>query len=134
MYTPIRWQQRFQNYEKAYLILKDALERTAKEPQDRLLQAGCLQAYEFTVELAWKTLKDYLEEKEVIALNPTDAIRHAFQQGYIQDAELWMEALKARNLTSHAYSERVADEILSQIRKHYFALLTSLYDFFKNKL
>lgn len=134
MYTPIRWQQRFQNYEKAFLVLKDALERTGKEPEDRLLQAGCLQVYEFTVELAWKTLKDYLEEKGIVALNPTDAIRHAFQQGFVQNAELWMEALKARNLTSHAYNQAVADEISAKIREHYFALLTSFYDFFKGKI
>lgn len=133
MYTPVRWQQRFQNYEKAFFVLKDALERTTKEPNDRLLQAGCLQAYEFTVELAWKTLKDYLEEKEIVALNPTDVIRHSFQQGYIENADIWMEALKARNLTSHAYNQAIADEILSQIRTQYYSLLSSFYDFFKSK-
>ena len=134
MYIPIRWQQRFQNYEKAFFVLKDTLDRTMREPEDRLLQAGCLQAYEFTVELGWKTLKDYLEEKGILALNPTDTIRHAFQQNYIQDAELWMEALKARNLMSHPYNQAIADEILANTRISYFPLLISLYELFKGKL
>lgn len=134
MYTPIRWQQRFQNYEKAYTVLEEALGRTQVSPDDRLLQAGCLQSFEFTVELAWKTLKDFLEEKTVVAASPTEVIRHAFQQGYITDGELWLEILKARNLTSHAYNEKIAAEILANIRSRYFALLQSLYDFFKNQL
>mgnify|MGYP001561141182 CR=1 FL=1 len=133
MYTPIRWQQRFQNFEKAYLILEEALVRTKDNPSDRLLQAGCLQSYEFTIELAWKTLKDFLESKELIVLNPSETIRNAFQQNYIKDADLWLEALKARNLTSHAYNEKLAAEILEKIRGSYFALLTSLYDFFKTQ-
>lgn len=131
MYTSIRWQQRFQNYEKAYLVLKDALDRTQEDPADQLLRAGCLQSYEFTIELAWKTLKDFLEEKGVVALNPSDVIRHSFQQQYITDADLWLEALKARNLSSHAYNEKLALEILQNVRTRYFAILTSLYDFFK---
>jgi len=134
MYTQIRWQQRFQNYEKAYLVLGDAILRTKKSPEDKLLRSGCLQSFEFTVELAWKTLKDILEEKGILVLNPSDTIRSAFEQGYIEDADLWLELLKARNLTSHAYDEKIAEEILAKIHSQYFPLLKSLYEFFKKQV
>lgn len=133
MYSSIRWQQRFQHYEQAIFRLTEALERTAQNPDDKLLQAGALQTYEFSIELAWKTLKDYLEEKGVIVLNPTETIRHAFQQNFIKDAELWLEALKARNLSSHAYDQKLAMEILLRVRESYAPLLFGLYEFFKSQ-
>ncbi|MFQ5753818.1 MAG: nucleotidyltransferase substrate binding protein, partial [bacterium] len=107
----IRWGKKFRNFEKAFLKLTKALERT-KDVSDELLESGCIQTYEFTIELAWKTLKGYLKDQGFINVkSPNDTIRQAFQIGYIRDAELWLEALKDRNLTSHTYNEELAKEV-----------------------
>ncbi len=76
MAQDIRWQQRFQNFEKAFLFLEAALQKA--EPS-LLEQAGIVQTFEFTFELAWKTLKDYLEENEVPVRFPRDTIKEAFR-------------------------------------------------------
>ncbi|MCK5655189.1 MAG: nucleotidyltransferase substrate binding protein [Candidatus Aureabacteria bacterium] len=127
MATDIRWKQRFHNFEKAFNKLTEALERT-KDSDDDLLQSGCIQTYEFTFELAWNTLKDYLEEQGFINIkSPSGAIRQAFNSGYIKNAELWLKALKDRNLTSHTYNESVADKVIKDIRETYYFLLRDLY-------
>lgn len=133
MFTPIRWQQRFQNFEKAYLSLDEALSRHKSDPKDRVVRAGCIQNYEFTIELAWKTLKDLLFEKGIALNNPSDVIREAYRQKYLDHADVWLEALKGRNLTSHAYDEKMAEAILKQINESYFPLLTHLYAFLKTQ-
>ncbi|MBM3437205.1 MAG: nucleotidyltransferase, partial [Bacteroidetes bacterium] len=56
----IRWIQRFQNYQKAFLRLKEAIETEALNELER---NGLIQRFEFTIDLAWKVMKDFLEEK-----------------------------------------------------------------------
>lgn len=86
-----RWQQRFVNFEKAFLQLRSAVKSI--DALDDLSKEGMIKRYEYTLELAWKTLKDFLESKAVIASFPNDVIRHAFQTELIEDGELWMEML-----------------------------------------
>ena len=83
----IRWKQRFQNYEKAFNRLSRAIEIVRITPDDDLLQSGLVQTYEYTFELAWKTLKDYLEMEGFLLRSPRETIRQGFQSGYITNAE-----------------------------------------------
>ena len=89
----IRWKQRFQNYEKAFNRLSRAIEIVRITPDDDLLQSGLVQTYEYTFELAWKTLKDYLEMEGFLLRSPRETIRQGFQSGYITNAEDWLQAL-----------------------------------------
>src|SRR5438105_15201648 len=96
----IRWRQRFKNLENAFLFLQNGLESKLLNP---LEEAGIIQAFEFTFELAWKTLKDYLESQGSLVTLPRETIKEAFSITLIKDGELWLEMLEKRNMLSHTY-------------------------------
>ena len=117
-----RWKQRFDNFLRAFASLRKAVELSHERPLSELEQHGLIQGFEFTHELAWNVFKDYLETKGVSGLiGSRDATRSAFKNGLIEDGETWMEMIKARNLTSHAYdpeiANRIADDILSRFHR-----------------
>lgn len=81
----IRWQQRFDNYEKAFLLLERALSIATPSEVER---GGIIQFYEMAFELAWKLMKDYLEQLGFTVNSPRDAIKQAFQVGILDDGQL----------------------------------------------
>ncbi len=101
-------------------------------PSD-LEKAGIIQAYEFTFELAWKTLKDYLDEKEVNVKYPRDVIKEAFRYEIIEDGELWLDMLQKRNLMAHTYQETHAEVAIQLIKESYFAAIEQLYVHFRGE-
>ncbi len=134
MYTPVRWQQRFQNFEKAYFSLNESIEAFNKDSTNLFIRDSIIQRYEYTIELAWKTLKDYLEEEGFIDVSsPKKVIRQALKEGYITNP-VWLKALDDRNKTSHAYNETMAQEVTDEIKIQYFYLLRDLYFVLKNEM
>lgn len=129
----IRWKQRFQNYEKVFKRLSHAIEVVKATPDDDLLQSGLVQTYEYTFELAWKTLKDYLTLEGFEVRSPRETIRQGFQSGYIMNGEDWLQALADRNLTTHIYDDEIIIRVLSDIFERYFFLLQDFYISFKEK-
>ena len=129
----IRWKQRFQNYEKAFKRLSRAIEVVKSAPDDDLLQSGLVQTYEYTFELAWKTLKDYLTLEGFEVRSPRETIRQGFQSGYIMNGEDWLQALADRNLTTHIYDDEIIIQVLNDIFERYFFLLEDFYVSFKEK-
>ncbi len=119
----IRWKQRFQNYEKAMKLLHNGVNKT--ELTD-LEKAGVIQVYEFTFELAWKTLRDYLTEKQVLVKFPRDVIKESFRYGIIENGEIWMDMLEKRNLMSHTYNESASEMAISLILQSYYKELNRL--------
>ena len=112
----VRWKQRFDNYQKAFRTLVAAVTLARSRVLSDLEAQGMIHGFEFTHELAWCVLKDYLENKgftEIIGSR--DATRLAFKNGLIEDGEVWMDMIKARNQTSHTYNESIADQITSDI-------------------
>jgi nucleotidyltransferase substrate binding protein (TIGR01987 family) len=100
----------------------DSLETTVRHFFTRLCipaeleQQGLIQGFEFTHELAWNVLKDYLEAKGISGLiGSCDATRSGFKNGLVEDGDTWMEMIKARNLTSHAYDPEIANRIAIDI-------------------
>lgn len=84
---------------------------------------GLIQALEFTHELAWNVMQDYFFYQGNSAITgPRDAIREGFDKGLVQDGEGWMEMIRSRNQTAHAYNEKVAAEIAGRVIDHYRAL------------
>lgn len=127
MDVDVRWKQRFQNFDKAFKRLTDAIQIIRNDPDNVLLQAGLIQTYEFTFELAWKTLKDYLEMEGFTVPSPRVTLRQAFQCGYIQQGDVWLKALNDRNLTAHTYDDEVAKEVIADIQQTYYFLLKDLH-------
>lgn len=127
MDVDVRWKQRFQNFDKAFKRLADAILIIRKDPDNVLLQAGLIQTYEFTFELARKTLKDYLEMEGFTVPSPRATLRQAFQCGYIQQGDVWLKALNDRNLTAHTYDDEVAKEVIADIQQTYYFLLKDLH-------
>lgn len=127
MDVDVRWKQRFQNFDKAFKRLADAILIIRKDPDNVLLQAGLIQTYEFTFELAWKTLKDYLEMEGFTVPSPRATLRQAFQCGYIQQGDVWLKALNDRNLTAHTYDDEIAKEVIADIQQTYYFLIKDLH-------
>jgi len=117
----IRWKQRFQNYRKALATIRNAVELAASRELTDLEKQGMIQGFEFTFELAWNVMKDYLEEQGVTdIIGSKNAIRHAFNKGLIEDGEAWMEMVKGRNLSTHSYDEETAEKLLKTIIENFY--------------
>lgn len=120
----IRWKQRFSNYQKALVQLTKFID---KGDLNELEEQGLIQAFEYTHELAWNLLRDYLRDQGTQNINGSkDAIRSAFQVGLIEDGETWMDMIKDRNRTSHTYNQVTADAIATNIKTRFFALFVEL--------
>lgn len=123
----VRWRQRFNSYKKALKQLGDAVELRRQRPLTDLEKQGVIQAFEYTYELAWNTLKDYLAYQGVVDLvGARDTIRQAFRRELIHDSEGWMEMLADRNLTAHTYNETVADEITRKVCDRHYGTLVEM--------
>ena len=120
----IRWIQRLTHFSKALGQLRKFIE---KEALNELEEQGLIQAFEYTYELAWNTLKDYFEAQGETNINGSrDAFRMAFKRGLIEDGETWMDMIKSRTLTTHTYNEDVAKQIATAIVNRYFSEFVNL--------
>src|ERR1700720_3970323 len=100
----IRWLQRLSSYHKALNQLEEAVELSKKRTLSKLEKQGLIQCFEYTHELAWKTLKDFLESQAIVEVfGSRDAIREAFKLEIITNGEVWMSMIKSRNQTFHMY-------------------------------
>lgn len=123
----IRWLQRFSHFGKALSQLENAVELARQRDLSKLEEQGLIQAFEFTHELAWNTLKDFLESRGALNLyGSKDVTREAFKRELIENGEAWMDMIKSRNLTSHTYNEAVAAQIAAAIRGDYLAEFKAL--------
>ncbi|MEJ5310472.1 MAG: nucleotidyltransferase substrate binding protein [Anaerolineae bacterium] len=127
----IRWKQRFQNFERAFTLLEQALQIDAPSDVER---AGMIQFFEMSFELAWKLLKDYLEEEGFTVTSPKTTLKQAFQANFIKDGHTWIDALQDRNLAAHTYDEATAIMVENKIRQSYYPILAQLYRDFKERL
>jgi len=125
----IRWKQRFQNYKKALITVKNAVTLAASRELSDLEKQGMIQGFEFTFELAWNVMKDYLEEQGITdIIGSKNAIRHAFNKGLVDDGEIWMNMVRDRNLASHIYDDETAEELFNEIRNTYYNQFNKLLD------
>lgn len=120
-----RWLQRFSNYKKAVSQLTEFIE---KGPLNKFEVQGLIQCFEYTFELAWKTLKDYLEKEGFEVKSPRATLQIAFQIELIPDGHIWIDALNKRNLMAHTYDENTAMEAEDLIRHQYYPALKALFE------
>ena len=124
MEEEVRWKQRFQNYLKALGHLETAVEKIT-DPSD-LEKEGTIQRFEFTHELAWKVMKDYLQYEGAQNITGSrSATREAFNAGLITDGQVWMNMIESRNKTVHTYIDEILEKEYSLIINTYFPLLNS---------
>ena len=103
------------------------MELLASRPLSQLEKQGVIQGFEYTYELGWKLLADYLQwQGESEIAGPRDAIRDAFKAGLIADGDGWMAMLQDRNRTSHTYNEQTAEQIMHHIVASYHRLFGAL--------
>lgn len=130
--TEKRMRERFKDYENALARLKEAL---MQEHDNDIIIDAVIQRFEFTFELAWKLMKDFLEEEGMLELaSPKSTIQSGFKSGLIIDGEGWMDILKDRNITSHVYKEETANEIYVRIKEKHVVLMNILYEDIKRRI
>ena len=127
----IRWRQRFANFDRAFVLLREVQERGV-DTLSQLEKEGAIQRFEFAYELAWKTLKDYLDHSGIVVhpVTAREVIKAAFQARLIDDGQVWIDIMLHRNLLSHTYDPKVFDEVLRAIEARYFSAFDRLHEFF----
>lgn len=121
----IRWEWRFENFEKSFLVLKKYIDAPIKTDLER---AGIIHLFEMTFELSWKVLKDYLEAEGFMVKSPRETLKKAFQHELIEDGHSWMDALAGRNLTTYIYDENMMKKLVKDIKGKYFPLIEKMYN------
>lgn len=122
----IRWKQRFSNYRKAFLQLERF---SAKKTLNELEEQGLIQAFEYTYELAWKTLQDFFKDRGYQeTVGPRLVIELAISTGVVKNGDVWMRIFKHRNLSTHTYDEKTAQELIMSIRAEYVSAFKQLVD------
>lgn len=129
----VRWQQRLANLEKAVALLREPIARI--ETLSRLEKEGTIQRFEVALELASKTLKDYLESEgqTLQPITPRSVIKEGFAAAILRDGQTWIDMISHRNLLSHTYSEPVFDEAVQAIQDRYLPAFDDLLTFFSAK-
>ena len=135
MNPDIRWRQRFENFDRALGLLREAL-ANGQENLSPLEQEGAAQRLEYTLELAWKCMKDYLEDSGVTIspATPRQVIKEAFVAKIITDGQTWIDMLNHRNLLSHTYDFAVFEEAIRATEDHYLPTLQALHEFLSKEL
>jgi len=127
MTEDIRWKQRFDNFQRALGQLTLAVQLMVQRPLSELERQGLIQGFEFTHELAWNVLKDYLEMEGIQGLvGSRSTVREAFKRGLVADGEAWMDMIEKRNLSSHTYNLAVAETLATAIHQRYYPAFVEL--------
>lgn len=124
----IRWKQRLENFGMAMARLHEALQGIEKEPHNHLYQIALIGAFQFTFELAWKTMKDFLSYSGVQVSLPREVIKQGFHHHLIQNGQIWIDMFEDRNLMAHVYQEQAAVNAGKNIREHYASAIEQVYN------
>ena len=124
----IRWKQRFSNFNRAFLLLRDAMGNDMST-LSQLEKEGIIQRFEYTFELAWKVLKDKMECDGIVLdqISPKAVVRQAFSAKYINDPDTWLKMIGDRNLMSHTYDFAKFEVIIQSIADDYLPMLQEWY-------
>jgi len=128
MTEDIRWKQRFSNFNRAFLLLRDAMDNDMST-LSQLEKEGIIQRFEYTFELAWKVLKDKMECDGIVLdqISPKAVVRQAFAAKYINDPDTWLKMIGDRNLMSHTYDFVKFEVVIQSIADHYLPMLQEWY-------
>lgn len=122
-----------ENFCRAFARLREAVAEYNAAPASTVLRDGVIQRFEFTFELAWKSMKEYMEDQGAASSDlpfPKAVLKAAFAAGLISDDAIWLDMLASRNITSHIYDDAQAAQVLDAIQDRYLAPLSALSDFY----
>ncbi|HTG65155.1 MAG TPA: nucleotidyltransferase substrate binding protein [Flavobacterium sp.] len=123
----IRWKQRFQNFEDAFMQFKIGIQKYGMT-EENIIKEGIIQRFEFTHERAWNVMKDFLNYEGIQdIMGARSATREAFNKGLITDADEWMNMISSRNITVHTYQSSILEQEFNKITKIYFPLIEAFY-------
>lgn len=128
--------QKCENYHNAVTQLADAVTLYQRSPEDSLYRDGLIQRFEFTFELAWKSLKEYMEDQGLNLPAPAfskQVFKAAYAAEIISDEAAWLSMLDARNITSHVYDENTAISIARRICEDFLPPLQTLAHFYQRQ-
>ncbi len=130
----IRWKQRFDNFKKAFTKFQEGVDIYNKKELSDLEKQGIIKSFEYTYELAWNLIRDYLIYNGIVEIRGArDAIKAGFKYEIIKNGDVWLEIINLRNITTHTYNDSIIKKVLQKICTIYFNEFKNLYDFF-NKL
>ena len=115
---------KIEGYDNAIEKLNKSLEKDIKE--DELYLDAIIKRFEFSYELAWRLMKRFLSYEGVDAQSPRAVIREAFNNGLINNPNVWLDMLEKRNLSSHTYNQETAETIYKFIKEKYIKELNDL--------
>jgi len=131
----IRWSQRFENFTKAIELLNEIsfLDITKIS---MLEKEGIIQRFEYTLELAWKTLKDKMisDGLELDLISPKMVLKEAYKAKYLENIEIWIEMINSRNLLSHIYDFETFERLVPEIKFKYISVINDLHNFLQKSL
>jgi nucleotidyltransferase substrate binding protein (TIGR01987 family) len=117
----IRWKQRFDNYRKALARLKENVNYLSTKKLSDMEEQGLIKSFEFTYELAWKTMKDYLEYMGINGtIGSKGTFREAFKAELILNGQTWIDMINDRNLSAHTYDDTIKNELIKNIVYMYY--------------
>lgn len=125
---PPRWHLRYDNFKRAMGRFDEAILGLRSGNQSLLESEGTIQRFEYTLELAWKTMRDWLGSSGVavdVASAP-NVFRAAFSSGLIDDGDSWVRGMRDRNELSHEYREASFQRVLAAIDATYYPLFKLL--------
>jgi nucleotidyltransferase substrate binding protein (TIGR01987 family) len=133
--SDVRWKQRFQNFERAFVLLRSAMEN-GPDALNLLEKEGVIQRFEYCFELAWKTLKDYLEQGGFVfaTVTPRQVLKDGYAAKILTDGQAWIDMLDHRNLLSHTYSPAEFEKAVNAIHLRYIATIAQLHEFLQADL
>lgn len=134
--TQIRWKQRFENFDKSFKWLDEPFKQKSLSEFSVLEQQGIIQRFEICYELAWKTMKDYLEHNGIVfeQTTPRYVIKQAFASGLVKNGQAWIDMMEIRNTLSHTYDETRFEQSLSVINNKYLSVIKELHGYLSGKL
>ncbi len=131
----VRWVQRLDNFQSALDQLSLAVKLAKDRPLTDLEKQGLIQVFIFTHELAWNVLRDFfIYQGNTEISGSRDATREAFQKNLIEDGDCWMEMIQSRNLSSHTYNKKIANEIVVKILDAYYPQFLIFQDSLKKRV
>ena len=135
MKADIRWKQRFENFDCAFKLLQAAMQERSLDEYSDLGQKGLVQRFEFSFELAWKTMKDYLEDSgiQINPVTPKAVIKEAFAAKIIEDGQEWIDMMLDRNVLAHTYEQKKFRMALTSVKKTYLPELEKLHQWLHQK-
>lgn len=101
----------------------DRFNEILKEKESIITRDASIQRFEFTVELAWKSIQKFLREEKIICRSPKECLKEAFKFGLIEDDPIWLQMIEDRNLTVHTYDENTAREVYKRLPKYLAPLI-----------